>query len=44
MAVGAIMIGMETSKPKIFVAMLIWDTSISTRGRNLKSFVKEGPK
>jgi hypothetical protein len=29
------MIGMETPKPKIFVAMLIRDTSISTRGRNL---------
>lgn len=31
------MIGMEMLKPKTFVAMLIWDTSISTRGRNLKS-------
>ena len=35
MAEGAIMIGIEMLKPKIFVAMSIWETSISMRGRNL---------
>jgi hypothetical protein len=31
---------MEMSKPKTFVAMLMLDTSIRTRGRNLKSSIR----
>lgn len=42
MAEGAIIMGMEMLKPKTFVAMLIRDTSISIRGRNLEPFFREG--
>jgi hypothetical protein len=35
MAVGEIMMGIESLKPRIVVVMSILDTSISIRGRNL---------